>query len=139
LFTLKIMEYLTNNKNNFKIIGDKQAPILNLILINKLIIIILIVLSGFFFSSLYKDFEEIFEPLNVNLVKSNEFFLSNNFKHSNSQFRFKIKKEKNNKVDIPSKITFNVTKIKYSADIKNNINIIQLTFNNVQDDFLLQL
>jgi len=88
---------------------------------------------------LYKDFEEIFEPLNVNLVKSNEFFLSNNFKHSNSQFRFKIKKEKNNKVDIPSKITFNVTKIKYSADIKNNINIIQLTFNNVQDDFLLQL
>ena len=117
------MEYLGNNKKNFIIIEDKQAPIFNLILINKLIIIIiiLIVLSDFFVSLFYKEFEETFEPLNANLVKSNKFFLSNNIRHSINQFRFKKIKEKNNKVDISSKITFNVTKIKYSADIKNNL------------------
>ena len=68
-----------------------------------------------------KEFEEIFEPLNTNLVKKNVFFLSNNIKHFNNQFRFKKIKEKNNKFDISSKITFNVTKIRYSTENKNNI------------------
>lgn len=97
-----------------------RDQILNLISINKLIIIILITLTEFFLIWL-KEFEEIFEPLNENLVKPNVFFLSNNTKHFNNKFRCKKIKEKNNKVDISSKITFNVTKIRYSTEIKNNI------------------
>jgi hypothetical protein len=70
---------------------------------------------------LFKEFEDIFEPLNPNLVKPNEYFLSNKIKHSNNQIRFKKERQKKYKVDSSSKITFNVTKITYSKEIKNNI------------------
>ena len=120
------MEYLAINnvycfqKKKYKIINDKGAPILNLILINKLIIIILIALSESFLL-LFQEFEEVFEPLNPNLVKFNKYSFSDNIKHSNNQIRFRKIKEKNNKFDISSKITFNVTKIRFSKEIKNNI------------------
>ena len=120
------MEYSAINnvycfqKKKYKIINDKGAPILNLILINKLIIIILIALSESFLL-LFQEFEEVFEPLNPNLVKFNKYSFSDNIKHSNNQIRFRKIKEKNNKFDISSKITFNVTKIRFSKEIKNNI------------------
>ena len=126
IFILNIMEYLAINnayffqKKNYKIINDNHPPILNLISINKLTIIIIIVVTGFLLL-LFKEFEDVFEPLNPNLVKPNEYFLSNKNKHSNNQIRFKKEKQKKYKVDSSSKITFNVTKITYSKEIKNNI------------------
>ena len=115
------MEYLANKKKKFKIINDKEAPVFNLILINKLIFIIIFILLTDFFSLLFKDYEEIFDPLNENSVKPNSFFLSNNTMHSFNHFHFKKKKRNKKKFDISSKITFNVTKIRYSKEIKNNI------------------
>ena len=86
-----------------------------------LIKIIIIILNNFLLF-LPKEKIKIFEYFNTNLVKQNEYILSNNINHfKNQDFFPKIQKEREDKINISTDFTFNLTNIKYSTKIKNNI------------------
>ena len=71
---------------------------------------------------LLKEKIEPFEHFNINLVKQNEYFLSNNIDHfKNQDFFPKIQKEREDKINISTNFKFNLTNIKYSTEVKNNI------------------
>ena len=104
---------------NFNIYKNKL--ILDSIFIKKIIKIFIIIgvnFSLFFF----KEHIKTFEPLNLNLVNQNEYFLSNNISHfKNKDFFPKMKKETEDNITILANFTFNLTNIKYSTEVKNNI------------------
>jgi len=88
---------------------------------NKLIKIILIIVVNFYLF-FFKEHIKAFETFHLNLVKQNEYFLSNNISHfKNKDFFPKIQKEKEDNIDILTNFTFNLTNIKYSTEVKNNI------------------
>ena len=98
----------------------KNNLILEPIFIKKLYIIIIIIVINLllFFIQIKKN---IIVPLNTNLLKHNEYFLSNEIKHFYNKSFLSITKNEKKNVDISTNFTFNVTSIKYSREIKNKI------------------
>ena len=103
---------------NFNIYKNK---LFDSIYIKKLIKIIIVIIVNFSFF-LFKEHIKEFESFNLNVIKQNEYFLSNNISHfKNKDFFPKMKKEKEDNITILTNFTFNLTNIKYSTEVKNNI------------------
>ena len=98
----------------------KNNLILEPIFIKKLNIIIIIIVINLllFFIQIKKN---VIVPLNTNLIKHNEYFLSNDIKHFYNKSYLSITKKEKKNVDISTNFTFNVTSIKYSREIKSKI------------------
>ena len=93
--------------------------IFDLISIKQLNVIFIIVVIDIF-SFLFKEhIYEVFEPLNLNYVKQNEYFLLDKNKHYNNHNCFRKKKKISSYYF--TKFSFNVTSIRYSIESQNNL------------------
>ena len=89
--------------------------------IKKLNIIIIIIVTNLFFF-LFQNKKKVMVPFNINLLKHNEYFLSNDIKHfHNKSFLSITNTEKKNNIDNSINFFFNITKIRYFREIKNEI------------------
>ena len=84
-------------------------------------VIIIIIISNLLLF-LFKKKKGIIFLFNTNLVKYNEYFLSNDIKDfTNKRYHSKTKKGKNYNADNSINFSFNLTSIRYSREIRNKI------------------
>ena len=101
----------------YQIIIIKFDVIIRCIRLNALILFILINLLLFF-----QKKKVLFYFFDKNLIKYNEFFLSNDIRHFyNKSILSKTKIKRKYNIENSTKFTFNVTSIRYSRNIKNNL------------------
>ena len=105
----------------FNIKNYKNNLIFEPIFIKKLNVIIIIIIINLLLLFLFQNRKEVIVSLKTNLVKNNEYYLSNNIKHFQKKSFLSIKRNEKYIYYNSTNFTLNVTSIRYSREIQNKI------------------